>query len=217
MPIEIATPAGAALVDLDRPVGARGLLVLGHGAGGGVDAPDLLAARGAGTAAGFAVARVTQPYRVLGRRSPAPARVLDTSWAAVVAAMRRRRGLGALPLVVGGRSSGARVACRTADELGAAGVLALAFPLHPPARARPSSAGRPPSGRPEMSRLDELELPRVPVLVIQGERDPFGVPAPAHGRTVIVVPMADHSLKRAAATQAVRESLALFFDQLAGA
>jgi predicted alpha/beta-hydrolase family hydrolase len=202
MPMEIATPTGTALVDIDRPIRPRGLLVVGHGAGGGVQAPDILAARAAGAAAGFSVVRVTQPYRVLGRQTPPATPSLDTAWTAVVDALRRRRGLRTVPLVLAGRSSGARVACRTAKDLDASGVVALAFPLHPP-------------GRPEKTRLDELELPAVPVLVVQGDRDAFGMPPPAPGRTVVAVPGADHSLKTASATQAVRESVVAFLAVLA--
>lgn len=166
------------------PVTPVSLLVIGHGAGGGVDAPDLLAVRAAAVAAGVAVVRVEQPYRVAGRRAPAPAAHLDQAWTAVVAAVRAAQPLAGLPLVVAGRSSGARVACRTATDLGATGVLALAFPLHPP-------------GKPERSRLAELDLPDVPVLVVQGDRDPFGMPPEAPDRTVRVVP-GDHSLRRSA-------------------
>src|SRR5215211_1356472 len=134
---EVDTRRGPARVDLDVPDGGtRSLLILGHGAGGSVDSPDLVAVRDAVLPAGVAVARVTQPYRVAGRRAPAPANQLDEAWTAVV------RGLHAdVPLIFGGRSSGARVACRTAGELGAVAVVALAFPLHPP-------------GRPEKSRAD---------------------------------------------------------------
>ena len=147
------------------------LLVLGHGAGGGVDAVDLLAARDAGLAAGYRVALVEQPWRVRGRKvAEAPPR-LDAAWVDVLAALPGR------PLVVGGRSAGARVACRTAGQVGATAVLCLAFPLHPP-------------GRPERSRLPELEAVAVPVLVVQGDRDAFGVPPGA-----TLVPGADHGFK----------------------
>jgi predicted alpha/beta-hydrolase family hydrolase len=189
MRITVATPSGAAWVDLDRPRldrakgAARCLLVLGHGAGGGVDAPDLAALRAGALEAGFAVAAVTQPYRVLGRRAPAPAPRLDEAWLAVIDALARRPTMRGLPLMVAGRSSGARVACRTATQAGAVGVLVLAFPVHPP-------------GRPERSRLDELALPTVPVLVVQGDRDAFGMPPAAENRTVVVVAGADHSLKK---------------------
>jgi predicted alpha/beta-hydrolase family hydrolase len=175
--VEVQTPHGPARVHLHEADDARALLVLGHGAGGGVGAPDLVAATRAALEAGVRVALVEQPYRVAGRRSPAPARQLDAAWLAVVARLRDER-----PLITGGRSSGARVACRTAAESGAAGVLCLAFPVHPP-------------GKPEKSRLDELERVDVPVLVVQGERDPFGMPPAAPGREVVVVD-GDHGLKR---------------------
>jgi predicted alpha/beta-hydrolase family hydrolase len=183
--IDVPTPRGIAWADLDRPSGQPvGLLMLGHGAGGGVEAADLLATRRAALEADWAVARVTQPYRVAGRRSPPAGPVLDEAWLPVVRKVRSGRGLGVLPVVFGGRSSGARVACRTATAGHAAGVLALAFPLHPP-------------GHPERSRLDELAEPSVPVLVVQGDRDPFGLPPAADGRRVVVVP-GDHSLRSAA-------------------
>lgn len=176
----VDTPRGPARIDLDRPaVAPRLLLVLGHGAGGGVGAPDLVAVRDAALAHGAMVARVTQPYRVAGRRTPAPAGHLDEAWTAVVTGLRAQ--WPDLPLVVGGRSSGARVACRTAVALGAAGIVALAFPSHPP-------------GRPEKSREDELRT-GVPTLVVNGDRDPFGIPAAADGVEIQVVP-GDHGLKR---------------------
>jgi predicted alpha/beta-hydrolase family hydrolase len=159
---------------------ARAALVLGHGAGGGVDAPDLLAITEVAQAERFSVALVEQPYRVAGRRSPAPANQLDAAWSAVIAALTEGD-LEGLPLVVGGRSAGARVACRTAAQTAAVGVLCLAFPVHPP-------------GRPEKTRLDELEAVTVPVLVVQGESDPFGMPAGAPNREVVRVP-GNHSLK----------------------
>src|SRR5262249_20185178 len=124
---EIETPAGPALGDVSMPPGElHRLLVLGHGAGGGVDAPDLVAVSQAVRARGVAVALVTQPYRVAGRRAPAPATQLDEAWTAVVRAVRKRK-LARVPLVVGGRSAGARVACRTAVAVGASGIVALAF------------------------------------------------------------------------------------------
>ena len=168
----IATPRGPARVHLDP--GRRGLLVLGHGAGGGPDAPDLLAARDGAREAGFRVARVEQPWRLAGRRIAEAPVHLDTAWLAVVRALRRNG-----PLVLGGRSSGARVACRTATELRATGVLALAFPLLPPGRTT--------------SRAGELALPTVPRLVVQGARDAFGIPAPAEGVRVELVAGADHA------------------------
>jgi hypothetical protein len=178
--IEIATPHGPAKAHLhlaDEPPGA---LVLGHGAGGGVNTPDLAAATEVARSLGITVALVEQPYRVAGRRSPAPARQLDAAWLAVIEELAAGQ-LRGLPLVVGGRSAGARVACRTAAETGAVAVLCLAFPVHPP-------------GRPEKSRLEELDAVTVPTLVVQGERDPFGMPPDGPKRTVVRV-AGDHSLK----------------------
>ncbi len=164
--------------------------MLGHGAGGGVTAPDLVNATKVANEAGVGVALVEQPYRVAGRKSQAPPKQLDAAWIAVVSQLR-----GDLPLIVGGRSAGARVACRTAAQTGAAAVLCLAFPVHPP-------------GRPEKSRLEELDAVEVPVLVVQGERDPFGMPPDAPGRTVAVV-AGDHGLKadREAQAAAIRDWL----------
>jgi uncharacterized protein len=153
-------------------------LVLGHGAGGDVGTPDLVAVREAALAAGVAVVRVTQPYRVAGRRSPAPAGQLDAAWIAVVRALPAAR----VPLVVGGRSSGARVACRTARTLGAVGIVALAFPLHPP-------------GKPERTRAPELDT-GLPTLVVNGDRDPFGVPEPAGPVELCLCPGVGHDLRR---------------------
>ena len=175
-PLTLETPHGPARAHVhggDRP---RGTLVLGHGAGGGVGARDLVAVQRAANATGVTVVLVEQPYRVAGRKSPAPAKQLDAAWIAVVEQLP----LGGLPLVVGGRSSGARVACRTAAATGAAGVLCLAFPLHPP-------------GKPEKSRLDELDDVAVPTLVVQGESDPFGMPPDGPRRRVVRV-RGNHSL-----------------------
>jgi predicted alpha/beta-hydrolase family hydrolase len=182
--LDVETPVGPARVRLDRPDGDPALLlVLGHGAGGSVGAPDLVAVRDAVVGLGGAVALVTQPYRVAGRRAPAPAGQLDTAWVTAVTAVRREwPALAHLPLLVGGRSSGARVACRTAASTGASGIVALAFPLHPP-------------GKPGRSRAAEL-VTGLPTLVVNGDRDPFGVPAADGPVTVEVVPGADHSLKK---------------------
>jgi uncharacterized protein len=175
---EVPTPHGPARVHVEPVASPRGVLVLGHGAGGGVEAPDLLAAARAGHTAGLHVVRVEQPYRVAGRRAPAPAGQLDTAWRAVLAALRTE--FGELPLVTGGRSSGARVACRSADL--ARAVVCLAFPVHPP-------------GKPEKHRLAELDAVAVPVLVVQGRTDAFGMPPAAAGRELVVLD-GDHSLKK---------------------
>jgi len=180
--LEVETPHGPANAHLrpaDRPLGA---LVLGHGAGGGIGAGDIVAAADAALAEGLSVALVEQPYRVAGRRSPAPAKQLDAAWTAVVEHLRATE-LAGLPLVLGGRSLGARVACRTSKDLGAAAVLCLAFPLAPPRRSKPVQ-----------SRLPELDAVEVPTLVVQGERDPFGMPPEGPRRTVARV-AGDHGLK----------------------
>ena len=187
------TPHGPARVHFHPVADPRGLLMLGHGAGGGVAAPDLLVARDAANASGLSVVLVEQPYRVAGRRSPAPAAHLDAAWIAVA------EQLGEQALVTGGRSSGARVACRTAAVTGAVAVLCLAFPLQPPARS---------SGKQAPSRLPELQAVKVPLLIVQGDHDPFGMPPRGRSRKVVKV-SADHSLKRdrAAIASAVRRWL----------
>jgi predicted alpha/beta-hydrolase family hydrolase len=174
----IETPSGPAHAHLEHAAEPRAAMLLGHGAGGGVAAPDLVAAGTAALDAGISVAFVEQPYRVAGRRSPAPAPRLDEAWLAVAEHLRSGPFDG-LPLVTGGRSSGARVACRTATDCGAFAVLCLAFPLISPKGA---------------SRQAELDLPRVPVLVVQGTTDRFGMPAPAPQREVVQV-RGDHGLK----------------------
>jgi predicted alpha/beta-hydrolase family hydrolase len=184
--LELETPHGLARAQVDavdRPLAA---LVLGHGAGGGIQAPDLVGAAQAARSAGVSVALVEQPYRVAGRRSPAPANQLDAAWIAVVSQLRAGP-LGSLPLLTGGRSAGARVACRTVEQTQAVAVLCLAFPVHPP-------------GRPEKTRLAELDAVRVPTLVVQGERDPFGIPPEARNRKVVLVP-GTHSLKSVKAVE----------------
>lgn len=184
---ELETRHGPARVHLHEVPEARAVLFLGHGAGGGVGAPDIVAASRAAQEVQVSVVLVEQPYRVAGRRSPAPAHQLDAAWIDIVEGFR-----GELPLVAGGRSSGARVACRTAEAVGAVGVLCLAFPLRPP-------------GRPDApSRLSELQLARVPTLVVQGENDAFGMPPRGKLRKVVRV-RGDHSLRsdRAAVGAAV--------------
>jgi uncharacterized protein len=192
---QVETSQGPAEVRVEGPGSRRGLLVLGHGAGGGPDAPDLVTARDAAVDAGWACARVTQPWRVAGKRVAAPPPRLDEAWLAVLAALPAEG-----PVVLGGRSAGARVACRTADAVAAdhdlRAVLCLAFPLHPP-------------GRPERSRLAELRLPAVPRLVVQGDRDAFGLPQPEPGVAVAVVAGADHAFRvRRADGRSTAEALA---------
>jgi hypothetical protein len=153
-----------------------------------------VAATDAARGENVSVALVEQPYRVAGRRSPAPAPQLDAAWIAVIEHLLADE-LAGLPLVVGGRSLGARVACRTVEQTGAVAVLCLAFPLEPPRRA----------GKPKQTRLAELEAVKLPTLVVQGERDPFGMPPPGPSRKVVKVP-GDHGLKAdvAAVAAAVR-------------
>lgn len=192
--LSVDTSVGLAQVVVDLPRGAvKAVLAIGHGAGGDIEAPDLVGLTNAAVAAGVAVVRVRQPYRVAGRRAPAPARQLDAAWTDTVRALAAgdppfqasARRLRDRPLVVAGRSSGARVACRTATACGATGVVALAFPLHPP-------------GKPEKSRADELCTDR-PLLVVQGDRDAFGRPEEFPTKVnLVAVAGADHALKAAA-------------------
>ncbi|WP_059013388.1 alpha/beta hydrolase family protein [Streptomyces specialis] len=172
----VQTPVGDARITWHAAARARAVLALGHGAGGGVEAPDLRTLAAALPARGVTVALVEQPWRVAGRKlAPAP-RTLDAAWTALWPELEKA----GPPVVAGGRSAGARVACRTAGETGARAVLALSFPLHPP-------------GRPEKSRADELLGAGVPVLVVQGGRDPFGRPAEfPSGTELLEVPDADH-------------------------
>jgi predicted alpha/beta-hydrolase family hydrolase len=181
--LQINTLHGPAQAHLRTAEEPRAALVLGHGAGGGVEAPDLTTASQAAGAERISVALVEQPYRVAGRRSPPRAPQLDADWLTVVERLRSRE-LNGLPLIVGGRSMGARVACRTAEASGAIAVLCLAFPLEPPRRA----------GKPKQSRLAELEAVKVPTLVVQGERDRFRIPPAGPFREVVKVP-GDHGLK----------------------
>ena len=192
---DVATEVGVARVHVDEGPHPRARVLLGHGAGGGVDAPDLVALATHLPGAGVGVWRVEQPWRVAGRRvAPAPA-TLDRAWLEIAAEVPRQG-----PLVVGGRSAGARVACRTAAAVGADAVVALAFPLHPP-------------GRPERSRAGELDVD-VPLLVVQGASDAFGTPEefpPALHRTVVPV-TGDHALRRD--TDAVVSAVTAFVTAL---
>ena len=196
--LEIDTAHGPARAHLHAADEPKGALILGHGANGGVSAPDLVAVTEVALAEQVSVALVEQPYVVAGRRSPAPARQLDAAWTTVVERLRESE-LSGLPLVVGGRSAGARVACRTVAQTDALAVLCLAFPLHAPGR----SGG--PASKTRQPELDEVE---VPVLVVQGERDPFGMPRASSTRSVVTVP-GNHSLKKdlGAVGAAVREWL----------
>jgi uncharacterized protein len=182
--LEVDTPHGQAHVHLHPADDPAAALVLMHGAAGGVASRDLVAATKAALSEGVSVALVEQPYRVAGRRSPAPARQLDAAWTAVLEHLAAGE-LRGLPLIVGGRSLGARVACRTAEATGAVAVLCLAFPLQPPRRS---------GAAPAQSRLPELDEVKVPMLVVQGERDRFGIPPRSRRRTVVQVP-GDHSLR----------------------
>jgi predicted alpha/beta-hydrolase family hydrolase len=174
----LATPHGEARLHTDRSRRPIATLLLGHGAGGGPDAPDLAALAAELPRDGITVIRLEQPWRVAGRRVAAAPRILDECLVAVADRLRPRT-----PLILGGRSAGARCAARTAHHLGASAVLALAFPLHPP-------------GRPERSRLEELRGARVPSLVIQGDADPFGGPEEfPDDQPLVAVPGADHGFK----------------------
>jgi predicted alpha/beta-hydrolase family hydrolase len=198
MPAErlVPTPKGDARLVIRRAKRPLATLVLTHGAGGGIDAPDLLRLARTLPQQDLSVVLVEMPWRVAGKKlAPAPA-VIDECFVAVLDAMRTRS-----PLILGGRSAGARSACRIARDAGARGVLALSFPLHPP-------------GKPEKSRLAELQHARVPTLVVQGERDPFGTPEEfPENVDLVVVPGADHSMKvpkSAPVTQA--EALAIVLE-----
>jgi hypothetical protein len=181
---EINTAAGPAHVVLEQPERPRFLIAATHGAGGSPDTADVLAVRDAARALGAATALVTQPYRVRGGRAPGSASRQDAAWVELIDALRRETARhGALPLVQCGRSNGARVACRTAREVGAAGVIALAFPLHPP-------------GQPAKSRDQELREAGTRVLVVNGDRDPFGVPEPDELTNVVVLAGETHALSK---------------------
>jgi predicted alpha/beta-hydrolase family hydrolase len=189
---QVETPEGAGRWHVDHADDPCAVLALGHGAGGGVTAMDLALLARQLPSHGMTVARFEQPWRLAGRRVAVPPPRLDIGWIAAVQALSEWAGIAGLPLLAGGRSAGARVACRTADALGAAGVLCLAFPLHLPSR-------------PERSRLPELLTPSVPRLVLQGTRDTFGsaaelmteLAAVDGGDEVAVVPLpgADHGFK----------------------
>jgi predicted alpha/beta-hydrolase family hydrolase len=179
--VEITTQTGPARVEVDRPQTATFLIALTHGAGGGVASKDLLAVRDACLDLGGVVARVLQPYRVRGARAPGAPGPQDAAWLEVVGRLREQNP--GLPLIQGGRSNGARVACRTAAAAGARAVVALAFPLHPP-------------GRPDQSRAAELRQAGTEVLVVNGERDPFGIPDRRDATLVVILPGETHALSK---------------------
>jgi uncharacterized protein len=186
--VEIMTGSGMARAELDGdgpagPGAVRFLLALTHGAGGSAGSPDLLAARDAALGRGGLVARVIQPYRVKGARAPGSAVLPDAAWIEIVAALTALAP--GVPLVQGGRSNGARVACRTAVAAGARAVIALAFPLRPPG----------PKGQSRVAELRAASAGGAPVLVVNGERDPFGIPAAEDADRIVVVPGETHSLK----------------------
>jgi predicted alpha/beta-hydrolase family hydrolase len=197
----VQTPHGPARVYLHAAAEPVAALVLGHGAGGGIGARDLTTATEVALSMSLTTALMEQPYKVAGRRSPAPANQLDAAWKAVVSHLGANE-LSGMPLIVGGRSAGARVACRTVPDTGALAVLCLAFPLHPP-------------GRPDRTRQPELDAVRLPVLVVQGESDPFGLPAPGPNRTIVTV-RGNHSLATdlEAVAAAVRSWLAAILASL---
>ena len=203
--IAIDTPKGEARAHLHSAERPRAVLILGHGAGGGVEAPDLVAATEAAVSEGVSVGLVEQPYRVAGRRSPPPIANLEVAWTAAVEHLRERE-LRGPPLILGGRSLGARVACRTVSEFGAVAVLCLAFPLQPPRRK---------GAKQSPSRLDELDAVELPTLVVQGEKDQFGMPPDGPHRTVSQVP-GNHSLRADpdAVAEAVRSWLAGVVDEV---
>lgn len=204
MELLVPTPAGEARITRLAARGRRrAVLVLGHGAGGGIDAPDLRALADALPPRGVEVALVEQPWRVAGKRIAPQPKVLDAGWLPVIEQVRREgaEGAGQVPIIVGGRSAGARVACRTGKDVGAVGVLALAFPLHPP-------------GKPEKSRADELLGSGLPTLIVQGATDPFGTGAefPMLPKThrLVALPAGNHEF-------AVRKDQAPVLDALVDA
>jgi predicted alpha/beta-hydrolase family hydrolase len=199
---EIETPHGPARAHLHPVDSPRAALVLGHGAGGGVQAPDLVVATEAAMKQGISAALIEQPYRVAGKRSSPRPPMLDAAWLAAVESLQADE-LAGLPLIAGGRSAGARVACRTAAESGAVAVLCLAFPLEPPARG----------DKPPQSRIDELDSVTVPTLVVQGERDRFGMPPRGPSRQVVRV-HGDHGLK--SDLEAVRAAVSAWLGEVAG-
>ncbi|GAA6524517.1 alpha/beta family hydrolase [Intrasporangium sp. DVR] len=200
---DLPTPEGPGRAHVRRPAHSRGTVVLGHGAGGGLQSLDLTVARDVLVAAGWAVAVIEQPWLVAGRRVAGRPPTLDAAWVPMVAALMSGRGRLPRPLVVGGRSAGARVACRTAAELEADAGLLLSFPHHLP-------------GRPDRLRDGELALAPDPTWLVQGTRDAFGTPeelAPHVPPWAVVIEVAGaHSFPRGA-----RPALVAAMTRIAGA
>lgn len=196
---EVSTASGPAQVVSEQPVAGkpRFLVALTHGAGGAPETPDILAVRDAARQRGGVTALVMQPYRVKGARAPGSAAKQDAAWTEIIAALRAATP--GVPLIQGGRSNGARVVCRTAREVSATGVIALAFPLHPP-------------GNPEKSRDADLRAAGTSVLVVNGDRDPFGVPEPDDATRVVVLQGEAHALTKNPA--AVGAAVAEWLDAL---
>jgi predicted alpha/beta-hydrolase family hydrolase len=206
---EIGTSQGPARVDLEGPADGAApsfLLALTHGAGGTVDAPDLLAVRDVALRLGGAVALITQPYRVRGARAPGNAGRQDDAWREIIESLR----ISGIPLIQGGRSNGARVACRTASSVGATGVIALAFPLRPPGRR--TTVGGPAPAETRAEELRQAVSGGADVLVVNGDRDPFGIPAADEATRVVVLKGETHSLSRNPA--AVSEAVAGWLSDL---
>jgi predicted alpha/beta-hydrolase family hydrolase len=214
MDVDVPTSIGPGRLVVDAAETPRAVLWLGHGAGGGIGAVDLVALARTLPGLGITVARYEQPWKVAGRRVAARPPTLDVAWLETAPAVEQLAS--GLPVLVGGRSAGARVACRTAADVGAVAVVCLAFPLHPP-------------GSPEKSRLSELLTPTVPVLVLQGERDTFGNAATLLSEVgehpnirIVPVPGADHGMKVAASAplnargvaELVTSSVAAFVDEV---
>jgi uncharacterized protein len=185
----VDTPQGPGRLFVDLAEQPSSLLVLGHGAGGGVSAADLELLARSLPALATTVVRFEQPWRTAGRTVGAPPPKLDDAWRAALGWLMEQEWAARHPLLVGGRSAGARVACRTASDTNPAAIVCLAFPLHLP-------------GRPEKSRAAELLAPTAPRLVLQGSKDSFGTPAEiraaigtAEGVNVVELPGADHSYR----------------------
>ena len=203
--IDLETPHGPARAHLHEAKDAGALMALGHGAGGGVGAKDLVTATEVAVGHGVSVALIEQPYLVAGKRSQPAASTIDTAWIAAIEGLRDGP-FPELPLIVGGRSAGARVACRTAATTGAIAVLCLAFPLQPPQRRAAKG--------PSPSRSDELDGVEVPVLVVQGRNDRFGMPAAGPNREVVEV-AGDHALR--SDLDAVGEAVGAWLEELVSA